>query len=68
MLVEENKEGENMNQIDPEMQRAIQVANQADEMERMAELRELRQNQQIEQAQMNAARGGAPDAEREHVR
>ena len=50
MLVEENKEGENMNQIDPEMQRAIQVANQADEMERMAELRELRQNQQIEQA------------------
>ena len=63
MLVEENKVPDN--QADLEMQRAIQVANQADEQERLAALQVESQNQQVEIAQMNAA---APNAEQERMR
>lgn len=54
-MIEENK----VAQDDPEMQRAIQVANQADEQERMQALREENQDRQAELAQVAAGERAA---------
>lgn len=53
-MIEENK----VAQDDPEMQRAIEVANQADEQERMRAIREENLDQQVELAE-RAAQGPA---------